>query len=337
MHLSDGATYTYLVGNEYEDIAAAWDWNLIPGITVDYGGTPLVCGTTQQTGIETFVGGVSDGSIGIASMRFTNPVTKAFHFQKAWFFLEDDVQLVMVAGITSSSNASVVSVLDQRLHTGSLVVDGAERQSMIQVQSETLWHGSVGYVLSGLNNSATLTAQIGQKSGPWSAIGTSTQPPATVDLFAAYLQHSNISAPISYVVFPGTTQQQFAKRSSKLMLQVVQNDASISAALDQKNDVAMFVFWEQNGGSIAFSPGTGFATITLTVTANVAILFRLDTGEVTASDPSQSLINVQASFTVGTDGGRPKGWGKKAPNSKTIVFQFPQDGLAGSSVTETLD
>jgi hypothetical protein len=156
-------------------------------------------------------------------------------------------------------------------------------------------------------------------------------------LFAAYLQHSTISAPISYVVFPGTTQQQFAKRSSKVMLQVVQNDPSISAVLDQKNNVAMFIFWAQNGGSIAFSPGPGFATISLIVTANVAILFRLDTGEITASDPSQSLINVQASFTVGTDGRRPKGWGNKAPNSKTIVFQFPQDGLAGSSVTDTLD
>lgn len=26
-HLSDGTLYTYLQGNEYEDIAAAWDWN----------------------------------------------------------------------------------------------------------------------------------------------------------------------------------------------------------------------------------------------------------------------------------------------------------------------
>ena len=26
-HLSDGTLYTYLQGDEYEDIAAAWDWN----------------------------------------------------------------------------------------------------------------------------------------------------------------------------------------------------------------------------------------------------------------------------------------------------------------------
>lgn len=26
-HLSDGTLYTYLDGDEYEDIAASWDWN----------------------------------------------------------------------------------------------------------------------------------------------------------------------------------------------------------------------------------------------------------------------------------------------------------------------
>jgi hypothetical protein len=30
-HLADGTLYTYLLGDEYEDIAAASGWNLIPG------------------------------------------------------------------------------------------------------------------------------------------------------------------------------------------------------------------------------------------------------------------------------------------------------------------
>ena len=67
-HLADGATYTYVTGVEYEDISAAWDWNLIPGTTVDYGATPLSCDTENQVGIEDFVGGVSDGKLGAAVM-----------------------------------------------------------------------------------------------------------------------------------------------------------------------------------------------------------------------------------------------------------------------------
>jgi Polysaccharide lyase family 8, super-sandwich domain len=73
-HLADGTTYTYLTGDEYEDISAAWDWNAIPGTTVDYGATPLACSTTNQVGVESFVGGVSTGVLGAAVMVCGNPV-----------------------------------------------------------------------------------------------------------------------------------------------------------------------------------------------------------------------------------------------------------------------
>lgn len=67
-HLADGTTYTYVTGDEYEDIAAAWDWNMIPGTTVDYGAAPLQCDTANQVGVENFVGGVSTGKLGMAVM-----------------------------------------------------------------------------------------------------------------------------------------------------------------------------------------------------------------------------------------------------------------------------
>ncbi|THH13551.1 hypothetical protein EW146_g6685 [Bondarzewia mesenterica] len=123
-HLADGTLYTYLQGNEYEDIAAAWDWNLIPGITVDYDATPLTCADAEWTGLHSFVGGVSDGQLGIAAMRYTNPYTDALSWQKAWFFLADDVQHVMVSNLMSTSDAPVYSVLDQRLHVGPVFVNG---------------------------------------------------------------------------------------------------------------------------------------------------------------------------------------------------------------------
>ncbi|KAJ6552996.1 galactose mutarotase-like domain-containing protein [Mycena capillaripes] len=100
------------------------DWNLIPGITTDYGETPLNCAQTGASGVENYVGGASNGQLGIAAMRYTNPLTKSFHFQKSWFFLDEDVQVVLVSNISSASNASVISVLDQKLHDGQVMVDG---------------------------------------------------------------------------------------------------------------------------------------------------------------------------------------------------------------------
>src|SRR5882762_6330814 len=108
-HLADGAMYTYMTGDEYEDIFGSWDWNLIPGITTDYGATELSCDNTQWVGVQEFVGGVSAGSSGIAVMRYTNPYTQTLDWKKAWFFLPGDVQHVMVSGLTSTSSAPVYS------------------------------------------------------------------------------------------------------------------------------------------------------------------------------------------------------------------------------------
>ena len=154
--------YTHVDGDEYEDISAAWDWDHIPGITIDYKETPLSCAITTQYGLENFVGGVSTGQVGAAAMRYTNPLTRALHWQKAWFFLEDDIQHVMIAGISSSSSASVFSVLDQRRHTGevrsSRPVDGIGGEGRLIQGGQALWHGDVGYVLPSANSSAQLHA-----------------------------------------------------------------------------------------------------------------------------------------------------------------------------------
>ncbi|KAH9486902.1 Hyaluronate lyase [Psilocybe cubensis] len=333
-HLSDGVLYTYLAGNEYEDIAAAWDWNLIPGITVDYGATPLVCGTTQQTGIESFVGGASDDTIGIAALRYTNPLTRSLHFQKAVFFLDNDVQHIMISNITSQTNAPVYTVLDQKRFDGNIMVNGVASQSMSKAQVQTLWHGNVGYTFPDFNGTASVSVQFGEKSGNWSTIGTSTQPPITVNLFAAWIEHESLLSSIEYTAFPGTTQKQFKQKTNELKLQTIQNDGVISALFDEPNQTFMAVFWVEAGGSVTFAPGKKAAPVTVETSGNIALIYRLDTGEVTISDPSQSIIAAQVSLALGV-GKKPKHWG--AGLIKTMVFQLPMDGLAGSSVTQTFN
>ncbi|CAA7266471.1 unnamed protein product [Cyclocybe aegerita] len=332
-HLSDGVLHTYLRGNEYEDIAAAWDWNLIPGITVDYNSTPLVCATTQQTGLESFVGGVSDGEIGIGAMRYTTPLTKTLHWQKAWFFLEDDVQHVMVSALASTTNASVFSVLDQRRYAGSLIVNGVAKHdpTMRKASIQTLWHGDVGYLF---DQSLSISFEVGEKTGAWSAIGTSTQPPATVDLFAAWIEHDSALSPIAYTVFPGATHSAFVQKASRPSIQNIRNDTNVSAIYDQVHRTIMVVFWNTQGGSATVIPDITSAPIRVTSNGNVGVIYRVASGQVTVADPSQSLISVQLSLDLGV-GRKPPHWG--AGRSKTLVFQFPSGGLAGSSVTQRID
>ncbi|KAJ7576365.1 polysaccharide lyase family 8 protein [Mycena floridula] len=329
-HLSDGAVYTYLSGNEYEDIAAAWDWNLIPGITVDYNGTPLNCDNTAFPGAQTFVGGVSTGTIGVAAMRYTNPSTHALRFQKAWFFLGDDVQHVMVSNLSTTGTAPIYSVLDQKRHNGNILVDGnAASGSNTFPKAKTLWHDSVGYSFNP-DSPVTLNVSVGTKTGNWADIGISTLPGQPVDLFAAFLVHSDLTTPIEYSAFPGVTSDALAGKISGLQLQTITNDAHISAVYDSKNSVAMGVFWDATGGSFKFTP-SGQAGVTIAANAGATVIYDLNSGNLTVSDPSHTTQSVSVKVTVDASGTIP---GNLANRDNTYSFDLSAD--PGASVIQNI-
>lgn len=328
-HLSDGTMYTYLKGNEYEDISAAWDWNLIPGTTVDYGATQLSCATAGQAGLEAFVGGASDGSVGIAAMQYQNPLTKQFSWQKTWFFLGNDVQHVMIPKVTSATHAPVFSILDQRRHDGDILVDGKAVNTGNYSNASSLWHGGVGYTFNP-QGSVSLSIEVGSHTGDWSKIGSSHQPPVTADLFAAWLNHLDLSRAVSYSVFPSTTPSTFPQKASSSSMQSLRNDASISAMTD--SGVAMVVFWDSTGGSIAF-PTSG-APVTLNSNGPSIVIVRMDGWTVTVAEPTQSLHSLSLTFTLGS-GLAPSGW-PSSTNSKTLGIALPGGGTAGSSITQAL-
>ncbi|KAN0135704.1 polysaccharide lyase family 8 protein [Lactarius tabidus] len=320
-HLADGTLYTYLQGDEYEDIAAAWDWNLIPGTTTDYGATPLNCTVAEQLGLESFVGGVSDNKTGVAAMRYLNPLTKALSWQKAWFFLDDDIQYVMIANITSSNTtAPVYSVLDQKRHSGDVYVNddlfSTPGNQTFNGTVSTLWHGNVGYLFC--TETTVLSLSVGQRTGAWSAIGTSPQPPETVDLFAAWIVHQNLTQPVSYTIFPGTTLDSFREKSENCRIIPLQNDEHISAIFDADSWVIYAIFWDATGGTLQCE------TASVTAGGNVALILDLRAGNLTVSDPSQTLSSVDISIEsfVGT--------------TFTFTVQLPAGpgGFAGSSVTQ---
>ena len=296
---------------------------------MDYGATPLNCSAALWKGLEAFVGGVSNGKTGAAAMRYLNPLTKAFSWQKAWFFLDDDTQYVMIANLTSKTNAPVYSVLDQRRHSGDIYADtklfNTPSNETFDCTVSSLWHGGVGYLLE--PGSTKLSLSVGKRTGAWTAIGTSTQPPETVDLFAAWIEHQNLTQPVSYTIFPGTTFDHFQTKSKGRKIVPLQNDAHISAVFDEDYSTVSAVFWGTSGGTLTLEdvclpngPGS------ITVSGNVALMLDLKNGAVTISDPSQTLtqVNVQV---VGM---------KEKPVTFTVDLPSGPGGLAGSSVTKSL-
>ncbi|EIM89219.1 polysaccharide lyase family 8 protein [Stereum hirsutum FP-91666 SS1] len=378
-HLSDGTLYTYLVGNEYEDIAASWDWNLIPGTTTDYGATPLSCSSATFTGLESFVGGVTypstagktEGGVGIAVMRYTNPYTKSLSWRKAWFFVGGDVQRVMVTNVTQAWNATgnsttpppVYSVLDQRLHSGHVYVDGKKIQpgGGNWTNAKSLWHGGVGYIFSSEHNREHdnssswnssyhrpdspfgLTVSTGPKTGNWSSIGTSTQPPTTVDLFSAYIHHpsSSLSDPLEYTIYPATSSfGAFEKKSGKRQdsLRTLRNDGEVMAVWDQEAATLFVVFWDADGGTLVSGDAQRRRNEEFSISsdANSVLVYAVSKREIAVSDPSQTLNNLRLTLEVCSKDTKSSGRRSDADEewSRTFAVALPSGpgGNAGSNV-----
>ena len=264
-------------------------------------------------------------------MKYLNPLTKAFSWQKAWFFLDDDTQYVMIANITSYTNASVYSVLDQRRHSGAIYVNNdifcAPGNQTFDGTVSSLWHGGVGYLFE--PGSTRLSLSVGERTGAWSAIGISTQPPTTVDLFSAWIQHQNLTQPIAYATFPGTTFASFrskSRRSREIVL--LQNDAHISAVLDVRRSTVFAVFWDASGGTLPLGDVAlgGYGPAIITVSGNLALMLDFKNGTLTVSDPSQTLTSV----VVQVEGM------EETPVTYTMNLPSGPGGFAGSSVTTNL-
>lgn len=279
------------------------------------------------------MGGVSDGQVGVAAMRYTNPMTKSLSWQKTWFFLEDDVQYVMIANISSTTDAPIFSVLDQRRFGGpDVYVDGVMSDGGNFTDSQTLWHGDVGYEFQGSNGTYELSVEWGNKTGDWSSTGIWTGED-TVDLFAAWLHHKDLSTPISYTVYPAVDYATFNVKRASAHLTEIQNNASVSALLGEDCNIVFGVFWDPSGGSFAFTSNI-YGTMSIASTGNAAFIYRIDSGNLTVADPSQTVSQITFTISV-EDGPGPCAWGGE--NNVTAQFDMPTSGLAGSSVSQVID
>lgn len=346
-HLADGAVYTYTTGAEYEDIYATFDFSLVPGTTTDYGNTPLNCNATMQYGKDSYAGGTSTGNIGIAAMRYKNPLTGALSFNKAYIFFNDNVQHVLINGVVSTSSAPVFSVLDQRLRAGDIYVDSNSATGGNYSNSTSLWHAGTGYIFPQAQGTK-LSVDAQTKTGNWADIGTSKRPLSTKDMFSAWIVHDTAAPnlPIEYSVFPATScNDDFISKARRCAPQTVANTEEVSAAVDSTGLTLAAAFWKAEGGSV-YVPQMG---LTVHVDKPVTLVLELagpgsPSGEIRVADPTHEseVVNVQVSWMarrhrrsecIGDHCLRVRrGYGN--PTELALTIELPTGSMAGSTVTE---
>ncbi|KAI8059771.1 galactose mutarotase-like domain-containing protein [Thamnidium elegans] len=318
-HLSDGSIFNYLTGDEYLDTFGAWNWDLVPGITVDYRGTELRCNTVKKKGLKSFVGGIGDGNTGVAVMDFENPVNNNLHFQKTVFFFPSSYAVQIGPVASKNTSAQLVTVLDQRKRNGDIYLAGKLRNTDTTYSSpktNTIWHDKIGYYFP---TAEVLFVDSKPKNASWEAIGISSGSEKQ-QLFTSYIKHDQktTSGLLSqYIVQPNIEQ---AKFHDNVNTAFHASNPQVSAAYS-KEDVTMgLAFW---------SAGTFETPWNVIVTTDGPIIMMLrELGNkkyrLIAADASQTLEKVKVTITI-------------ANVKKSVTYIFPVGSERGKKMTKTID
>lgn len=314
-HLSDGVNFLYLTGEEYKNIFPVLDWTKLPGTTAIQG--TLDTGERNPVGTRgttTFNGGVSDGTYGIAAMDLKRGKLTA---QKAWFFF-DDSYLCLGAGIALSGDTehTVATDVNQTLLNGS-VLTSQSKHSVADglytlLSAPWVYHDHVGYIFA---PGGPVKLSIGPQTGRWSDLGSGSSQPVTLPVFDLWIDHGLSPArdTYQYVVLPGATEQETARRATKPLIRVLANSETIQAAWNNRLGMGMFVFWQ--AGDLKTAAGH------VAVDHSCLLMIRktADGWKVTASNPE----NQPLALHIEIDGRR-------------TTLDLPGGNFAGSSVASRL-
>ncbi|NLS91514.1 MAG: polysaccharide lyase 8 family protein [Planctomycetaceae bacterium] len=317
-HLADGCFVLVQTGREYRDVYGAWDWQKIPGTTVRQ--KPELAGSPRRMGTTEFVGGVSDGTFGLAAFDFERDGLTA---KKSWFFFDDEI-VCLGAGITASAGDPVVTILNQCRLNGDVLAAGArvlDRGEHVLDKPQWLWHDSAGYVFL---EPAGVHLQNDARSGSWHASNRRyPERPETLDLFTAWIDHGAEprAASYGYVVVPGIDRDQVAGYAAKSPVRTLANAPELQAVAHDGLGLVGAAFY--GPGKIELRPGR-----TLQVDKPCLLLAHRQDGQiaVTVANPENKPAQVRVTVVAG-DG---------QPASKELVIELPEGYDAGSSVTRTV-
>lgn len=317
-HLADGCFVLMQTGKEYRDIFGVWDWQKIPGTTVQL--KSELTGSPRRMGTTDFVGGVSDGMYGLAACDWQRGKLTA---KKSWFFFDDCV-VCLGAGIAAESDADVITTLNQCYLAGDVVLDDSHGNSLLsQGEHESksarwLWHDSVGYVFL---EPVDLHVENKTKAGSWHA--SNRRYPDQVEsaeLFTAWLDHgvSPKNDAYGYVVAPGLGREEIAEYAARLPIRVLANSAEHQAVVHDAIGLAGMAFYRP--GEIEIRPGY---TVRVDKPCLLLARQRARTVEIAVANPENKGGQVQVTVLADQD----------QSLAQTIAVDLPEGYAAGSRVT----
>jgi chondroitin AC lyase len=242
-YLAEGAMCLMQHGNEYGGLYPVWDWQHIPGTTVAL--EPHIPGEPKRQGESAFVGGVSDGTMGVATFDLKRETLSA---QKAWFFFGNMV-VCLGTNINNTAKYDVVTTVNQCRLAGDVTL-GKDNASETFPDGEALqnieWvhHGGIGYLFP---KEVQVALATGTRTGTWTRISAQRSDKTVTDsVFTLSIPHgaSPKEKAYAYAIFPGKSAQEMPNLAHKAPFEIIANSAQQQAVWCEDDQTLGIVFYQ---------------------------------------------------------------------------------------------
>ncbi|MGG1514110.1 polysaccharide lyase family 8 super-sandwich domain-containing protein [Paenibacillus oryzisoli] len=312
-----GAGTTYVYNNDLDQYSDSYwptvDSYRLPGTTVI-----SQTGTTAQFGTNNWVGGTdllgTYGTTGMAQGVASNALTA----KKSWFTFDDEI-VALGAGISSTDNATIESIVENRklnsAGTNALTVNGTAQstalgwaQSLTNVNTihmaGNVAGSDIGYYFP---TSPTIQAKREARTGNWKQINSRASTPSTPytrNYLTMWFDHgvNPTNASYQYVILPNKTSAQVTSYASNPNISVLENSNDAQAVKENTLNVVGVNFWNDAVKTVGGITSTKKASVMTKETASDL--------SVSVSDPTQANtgsiqieINKAATGTISADAG----------------------------------
>ncbi len=329
-HLGDGATYFYQSGDEYTDIFPFWDWKKIPGTTTFQDDSDLAVLTASGYRIKSdFVGGVSDGLNGVATMQYNRDSLFA---AKSWFFFNDAI-ICLGAGLKTNLDKSVATTVNQSFLKGEVLISQNRKPSVLNSGMHQLqnikWviHDNWGYYFPG---TAKLSLENETRTGAWSYVmGPMSDKKINTSVFQLWYDHGirPQNGSYSYIVLPGASPENIEKSAAEF--EIISNTKELQSVKSKNGALTGIVFHQK--GSCPLTQ-----KLIMTTDHPCVVLFTSKNGKeaLNISDPTHLQSNIKITIngiTTIKSGGAVTFDQEK--DLTTILVVLPKQGEAGRTIT----
>lgn len=294
-YTGSGATYLYNqdLGQYSDDYWPTVNPYRIPGTTIA-SQTPI----QGSLGTNSWAGGVSLSGLYGASGMDLSYGTYDLSARKSWFMFDDEI-VALGAGITSTADIPIETVVDNRklnaAGDNAVTADGTALSTTLG-QSQTLsgvqWVHLAGNTASGSDigyyfpGGATLQTVREERTGTWKQINSRPGTPSTSitrNYETMWFDHgANPSgADYSYVLLPNKTSAQVGAYAANPAVEIVANTSGVQAVKEKTLGLLGANFWTDSTQSADLITSNKKASVMTRETAD-------ETLDVSVSDPTQA-------------------------------------------------